>query len=54
MNPSLEVGDTGIETATPLLTFDEARRFHLLVFAETTIEQRIEWLGDMLELRLCA
>ena len=34
----------------PLLTFDEARRYHLLSFARTTVEQRIQWLADMLEL----
>lgn len=32
------------------MTFEEAREAHLLDFAETTPEQKLKWLGDMLAL----
>jgi hypothetical protein len=34
----------------PAMTFEEARRVHLHDFASATPEQKVEWLGQMLEL----
>lgn len=36
--------------ASGLLNFEETRRANLASFGKTTYEQRVEWLGDMLEL----
>jgi len=33
----------------PAMTFEEARLYHLLEFAALPPEQKIRWLGEMLE-----
>jgi hypothetical protein len=38
----------------PALSFDDARRENLRLFAQSTFEQRIEWLAQMLDLASCA
>lgn len=36
-------------TLSPLLSFEETRKAHLERFSKTTPDQRVEWLGHMLE-----
>jgi hypothetical protein len=37
-------------SASPCLTYEEARQMHLDDFARWTPDEKMEWLADMLEL----
>ncbi len=50
MSPNHSTNVQKAESRSPCLDYEEARLIQLEEFAKMSLEQRVEWLADMLEL----